>query len=530
MKRAFYLKSVILFAASFSLLVFAFQNCSKTSFSQKSPLSNTAVAANCVSNPTAAGCASVQQPKCTFNGVTYSEGESVTAYLASNDQACVSQQRVCKSGSFSGSYAYGSCVSNAPASCMFDGRTIVSGSSVQAFQNPTVPYGLTCVSEMRNCKNGILSGMYFYGACSPGAPAACLFNGQTVAHNSSVVAYVNSSELPGQPCTGIVRECKNGMLSGSGNYASCTPGPKACLFNNQTIANNASVVAYQQMSVPYGSVCQSESRNCKDGSLTGSFRNSGCTVGAAAPCNFNDQVIASGQIVKAFPSSTVPYGQQCVSQDRLCTNGILSGSAINSFPSCNPGAAASCSIDGRTVAHNEIVVSYSSQSVTYGNTCSSLSRKCDNGTLSGDTNYKYLSCTPVAPASCTLNGKNIANGESITTYKTASVNSPQACESQSRVCRNGVLDGTYTELSCLTCKKTCPAYTATPATCEQYGKVSGQGDPVCDNAKSYWITYPPEYFGGATDCRYGAQIYFIGPNGWTELESVTLRNAVMQCN
>ena len=57
--------------------------------------------------------------KCYLNGVNVDNGDSVTAYKAqkvSDDQSCVSEVRVCKNGTLSGSYAYTSCgVAAAPA-------------------------------------------------------------------------------------------------------------------------------------------------------------------------------------------------------------------------------------------------------------------------------------------------------------------------------------------------------------------------------------------------------------------------------
>ena len=54
------------------------------------------------------------------------------------------------------------------------------------------------------------------------------------------------------------------------------------------------------------------------------------TQSTSASCTFNNQTIASGSSVTVYQSSSVPAGQQCVSQQRTCTNGTLSGSFTNS--------------------------------------------------------------------------------------------------------------------------------------------------------------------------------------------------------
>ncbi|WP_374074626.1 hypothetical protein [Bdellovibrio bacteriovorus] len=55
-------------------------------------------------------------------------------------------------------------------------------------------------------------------------------------------------------------------------------------------------------------------------------------------CTFDSQIIPDGQSVVAYTSATVLAGDTCasVSESRLCSNGVLSGSA--SFSSCSAGA------------------------------------------------------------------------------------------------------------------------------------------------------------------------------------------------
>ncbi len=74
---------------------------------------------------------------------------------------------VCQSGS---NWDGASCV---PNSCTFDGSTVLSGSSVTAYQAPSVPSGSTCTSQSRTCTNGTLSGSYAYSSCTVAAPVSC---------------------------------------------------------------------------------------------------------------------------------------------------------------------------------------------------------------------------------------------------------------------------------------------------------------------------------------------------------------------
>ena len=66
-----------------------------------------------------------------------------------------------------------------------------------------------------------------------------------------------------------------GSTTGGSTLSSCT-------FNSQTVAHGSSVTAYSASSVAYGSTCQSETRTCSDGTLSGSFTHASCTVESPA--------------------------------------------------------------------------------------------------------------------------------------------------------------------------------------------------------------------------------------------------------
>jgi len=110
-----------------------------------------------------------------------------------------------------------------------------------------------------------------------------------------------------------------------------------------SIASGASVTAYAASSVPCGSSCASQTRTCSNGSLSGSYTNSSCSV-VACPCSLPwGGSIASGASVTAYADSSVPCGSTCSSQTRTCSNGTLGGSYTNS--SCSIGVCCFCSAD-----------------------------------------------------------------------------------------------------------------------------------------------------------------------------------------
>lgn len=425
-----------------------FQNCSPVAFTNLS--SEELNLQTCESNPSLCPVDPVnpESPTCSFNGNTYKEGESITAFLYSSvpaGQFCQSEQRVCKEGSFTGSYSYATCAPGAYRSCLFNGVTLAHGHTVQAYLNSSVAFGSTCQSENRTCNDGVLSGTYAYSSCAPGAAASCLFNGRTIPHGSNVTAYPTSSVAFGQTCQPQIRTCNNGTLSGSAQFEGCTPGAAAsCLFNGSTVPHGGSVTAYQTSSVSYGQTCAAQTRSCNNGALSGTYQYSTCSVSSVASCLFNGQTIAHGQSVTAYASASVSFGQSCSSQTRTCNNGSLLGSY--QFSSCTAGSAASCSFNGQTIAHGQSVTAYVSPSVPYGQSCSSQTRTCNNGSLLGSN--QYSSCSVGSAASCYLNGQMIAHGQGITTYASSSVGYGQSCASQYRVCSNGSLSGSYTASSC----------------------------------------------------------------------------------
>jgi len=105
---------------------------------------------------------------------TVLNGASVRAFQAvPNGQSCASEMRVCNNGVLSGSFTQASCTVTAPpaASCTLPfGGSLNSGQSIDAYQASSVPNGSTCVSEIRNCSNGNLSGSFVHGSCSVSAP------------------------------------------------------------------------------------------------------------------------------------------------------------------------------------------------------------------------------------------------------------------------------------------------------------------------------------------------------------------------
>lgn len=168
-----------------------------------------------------------------------------------------------------------------------------------------------------------------------------------------------------------------------------------------TTAHNTSITAYQAASVPFGDTCQSQSRECNLGELSGSFMHPNCAPAAAANCaSAPGGALSHGQTRRYYVASTVPYGGTCSYEDRTCYNGSLPGSYTAT--SCNIGAAANCtSAPGGTLNHGQTRRYYVASSVPCGGTCSYEDRTCNNGILPGSysaTSCEVASCAPVCGA------------------------------------------------------------------------------------------------------------------------------------
>ena len=433
---------------------------------------------------TANTCTAIPQNTCTTPwGAILQPGQSVTAYSTSTTAygtVCVSETRTCQTnGTLSGSFTFQTCTVNPPQTCTTPwGATIANGASVTAYKTLTTAYGTVCTSETRTCTNGVLSGSFTFQTCTVNPPQTCTLPwGGTLADGQSVTAYKEATTAYGTVCTSETRTCSNGVLSGTFANQTCTVNPpQTCTTPWGTvIANGASVTAYSTSSTAYGTVCTSETRTCSNGVLSGSYTFQTCTVNPPRVCTTPwGQQLNSGQSVTAYLNPTAQYNQQCVSEVRVCTDGSLSGSYTYQSCTVNPPPA-NCTLPwGGTLQSGQSVTAYKTTSTAYGTTCSSETRVCTNGTLSGS--YTFQTCTVNPPATCTLPwGGTIASGQSVTAYSVTGSGASQQCVNETRVCTNGTLSGSYQLQSCPVtpqCTETTETRTSTPCPSGQSGVIT----------------------------------------------------------
>ncbi len=103
-----------------------------------------------------------------------------------------------------------------------------------------------------------------------------------------------------------------------------------------------------------------------------------------------------------------------------------------------------CVLNGFVVTHGLSDFFYNSLNGTNGS-CDSIIRTCNNGILSGNDSYIYRSCT----SDCYIdNMTTVLNGNNMLFY--LSEFSVSGCVNETRVCNNGVLNGSYNYTSCST--------------------------------------------------------------------------------
>ncbi len=174
----------------------------------------------------------------------------------------------------------------APATCPFGTQTLASGATAIGYSTASVPFGAACSSAAISvsCNNGSILPTNASPTCSVNPASSCSFNGVSYASNSSVIAFTSPTVPNNVQCSSVSQNltCTNGSWnpSSAGLYSSCSQLPAAdCIFGGSTINNNNSVLAYSAASVSSPQTCASisESRSCRDGVLSGSFSFPTCT-------------------------------------------------------------------------------------------------------------------------------------------------------------------------------------------------------------------------------------------------------------
>jgi hypothetical protein len=268
------------------------------------------------------------------------------------------------------------------------------------------------VQQIRTCNNGSLSGSYTFSSCSvQSAPPPPPSTSCPVTESASCGAY-GQAMWNGNCDKGTY----SGWMVKGGQWVTCSnstpPADQqqaACVFNGQSVAHNQSVIAYQSSSVPNGSACVQQTRTCNNGSLSGSYTFSSCAVQASPP----PPPSTSCPVTES--ASCGDYGQAMWGD--TCSKGVFEGWMVKGgqWVTCNstPPAdqqQASCLLNGQSVAHNQSVIAYQYATVPYGSSCVQETRICNSGSLSGSYPHSICDVEPppaTARVSITKNPQNV---------------------------------------------------------------------------------------------------------------------------
>ena len=118
----------------------------------------------------------------------------------------------------------GSCV--AFSNCNLGGVTVNHGDSRNFYSSSSVPYGYNCndIRLSRSCNDGTLSGSssYSFASCSVQSASGCTLPwGGSINHGQTITAFQSSSVPSGSTCNSQTRSCNDGVLSGTYGHQSC---------------------------------------------------------------------------------------------------------------------------------------------------------------------------------------------------------------------------------------------------------------------------------------------------------------------
>ena len=316
---------------------------------------------------------------------------------------------------------YGSACTSAANAC---GQTNTGTRQCNGTCSATMPPDSTCAAP--TCTINASPSSYN----APGSSTLSWTSTNATSFHISGVGYVtapgSTTVSPSQSTT------YNGTVSGPGGGGSCSRTltvNRSCTFNGQTVTHGNSVTAYREANVPFGSSCQSQTRTCNDGNLTGTFAYSSCAVTAPANCTLDGVTVPHNTSRTFYSQQTAPSGTVCSSltQSRTCQNGTLSGSDTYRYASCSCTPAYTCS--GQTIRYTDASCQTSSVTTCVAPTfCSTGSSICEippaiqvidpfearpSLILEGDTTFLFWNLANANASTCSVtdsNGATVSQG------------------------------------------------------------------------------------------------------------------------
>ncbi len=276
----------------------------------------------------------------------------------------------------------------------------------------------------------------------------------TTGNNSTCVDY-NGPSTYGSPGQMVTNSMNSYTWMTPYNIPYSVVAPLNCTFNGNTVLNGASVTAYQASTVPYGSSCVSQPRTCSNGTLSGSYAYSSCTVQPqpAPTCSvtFNPSTINQGQSSTMSWSSTNITGSNTFYINNVGYVGASGSASVAPSVTTNYTGTVTNS-SGTATCPASLTVNCTPSGT---NSCSDSTHVVDSCGTAVQTCTGGLTCSSgVCAASCTPNGTLSCSGTNVVdscgTVKQNCSPTTQTCSSGSCVnCPAGQFwNGTSCQASC----------------------------------------------------------------------------------
>ncbi len=235
--------------------------------------------------------------------------------------------------------------------------------------------------------------------------SGCNYNGKIVNHLERRIFYKKEFVGMHQNCIDFseMQICDNGTWIGKRYYkfTSCKQTSDCILETGKKIKNNESIKMYSKKLVPFNKNCQkyASERRCENSILLGDekYKYLECKVDMRGICEIGDIFLENKEYRIFYSIEKLPYNKKCkdYSFKRMCQNGILDGDEKYKFSKCIEEKPRNCFTKaGVKILHNEEKFLYSSLKSIRGFSCKYFKkkRKCYNGILDGDKEYKFETC------------------------------------------------------------------------------------------------------------------------------------------
>ena len=207
-------------------------------------------------------------------------------------------------------------------------------------------------------------------------------------------------------------------------------------------------------------------------------------------CKIGNQNIPNGSTGLAYQEPTAASLEACMAEERVCTNGVLSGQAR--FDSCKVVPVKSCLFRDTIVPHMREVSAFDIERETSNQKCMSNMYRCLDGnfyssldvnkTSPVNMNLKYKSCIPKeVVVNCSFAGKTIADGQLVQGFNKANVILPERCKPINMLCKTGTLVDPVTNASILDAQSlvaSCTEQKLDPVMCTYNGTKYIEGEIV----------------------------------------------------